>query len=142
MTLTISIAIWGAVTGTLGLVLNWIGRRDRTWARRAKVTDLARPALQELKQVLISAQQNPQGVSAASYRNRAETTQIGEFAERSADKQLARHLKDVVANYQAAVAQAAPKGPVSAEQVSATGKALAAIERAEGRMNLIDRKSS
>lgn len=109
MSLTMLVALYGAVTGTIGAVVAVRNRADVVWARRAKVVGEARPALLQLRDALAEAKARPERIGAIrTVRLRADLEFIDDVRHRASDRRLRRLLEQ--AHVACAVLPTAPSG--------------------------------
>jgi hypothetical protein len=134
------LAIWGAVTGTAGLVISWLGRRDVKWRKAAKQIPLVRPALIALQIALAEAEQRSRLITSLKALDlRAHLETIEDHTPRISDKQLASHLNEVVSTYTAV--RALDDNATDLKKNTTLKKAVRAVKTSLDRVTEIERKA-
>jgi hypothetical protein len=142
---TLIVAIYGAVTGTIGALAGGVSAvaairtgADARWGRRAKVAGELRPALTQLRDVIAEARMRPDRVRLRTPRTRTDLDLIQEITARAADRQLCRHLHEV--HLRCSLVTAA-EGPARYQQMQAMDAALGALNVALRRLDKIERRA-
>jgi hypothetical protein len=133
---TLEIAGYAAVTGTAGLAVSLLGRRDSVWSKRAKVCQEVRRPLQQLRDAA-SAAQTKGGSALQTPRARADLDEVDELAGRAADRRLRKALR--AARHEVAVAASGGTGTYS--ESASIARAIASINSALARADKIERKA-
>jgi type II secretory pathway pseudopilin PulG len=132
----LEVAAYGAVTGTIALVLSLVGRRDVTWSKRAKVASDLRLALRQLRDATTAARTD--GARALrTPRVRGDLELVEQISGRAAD----RRLRSLLAVARERCALAANSGTGKYDESIAVETALKAINDALARIDKIDRKA-
>lgn len=132
----LQVAAYGAGTGTLALILSVAGRRDVTWAKRAKIASDLRLALRQLRDAATAARSD--GARALrTPRVRSDLDLVEEIAGRAADRRLRRLLRGV--REQCALAANAGTGRYN--ETVAIEAAVKAVNTALVRLDKIERKA-
>lgn len=146
MSATLILAIYGAVSGSVGTGVAWRNRRDSIWGRRARSRNI-RPSLDAIRNTMTEAKLAPSSAEALTGTPifRSHLQEVEEQAKRGPDRKMRKLLTAVRAGC-LAVIQYAPSGGVASNSasyslVSAIDATQKAIGEALGRLDLIDRRS-
>lgn len=144
MSSIIDLAIYGAVTGTIGTVLAVRSRIDATWGRRSRALTL-RTHLIPLREALAEARARPEraGQVTTSLTFKGHVQALEEARPGCPDRQLRRSLAEVpsrclnVGN----VVPEDPDGPVPYALTAALDRALTSITQVLDRLDRIERSA-
>ncbi len=144
MSWIIDLAIYGAVSGTIGSVTAIRNRMDATWGRRARALTM-RSSLVPLREALAEAKARPEraGPLTASLSFKGHVQALDEGRAGCPDRQLRGLLADATNRClnAANVAPDSPDGPISYALTNAIDLALAAVTRALDRLDRIERSA-
>lgn len=136
----LAIAIYGAITGTIGTLVSWWGRRDVKWRRAAKQVPIVRPAAAALRDAVAEARAGTRTlVSLREVVLRGHLEVLHENKDRLSDKDLALRLADVERTYNATLAL--PDDAVAHRRAEALDSTAKAVKLALDRISLIERKA-
>ena len=144
MSWTLSLAIYGAATGTVGSLTAIRNRVDARWGRRCRALAL-RTSLIPLREALAEAKARPEraGSLTASLNFRGNVQAVAEAKPGCPDRRLSRLLTEVTSRCLNVtnVLPEDPDGPISYALTNAMDVALEATTRALDRLDRIERNA-
>jgi hypothetical protein len=143
MSLTLVLAIWGAVTGTGGTLVSLASRRDAVWARRARARD-SRGDVEAIRDVLAESRADPSRAATLTSNNnfRARIQAIEDARQRCPDRKIRAQLADVSARCLSLSNTAANSAPsISYSLTNAIETAMEATTAVLDRFDALDRRA-
>lgn len=144
MSLTLTLAIYGAVTGTVGSVTAIRTRMDATWGRRSRALEL-RDSLIPLREALAEAKARPErtGPLTSSLNFKGHVQALDEGRPSCPDRKLRGLLGEVSARCLNVgnVVPGNPDSPISYALTKAIDLALASVTQTLDRLDRIERNA-